>query len=45
MESEARGCCMDFGCVTPEYMYKMWGGAVSIDEIANALVIVKHQLA
>ena len=26
MENEARSCSMDFGCVTPEYVYKMWEG-------------------
>lgn len=28
MENEARSCSMDFGCVTPEYVYRMWGGVV-----------------
>lgn len=28
---------MDFGCVTPEYVYRMWGGTVAIEEIANAM--------
>lgn len=37
MENEARSCSMDFGCVTPLYVYRMWGGVVSIDEIAHAL--------
>jgi hypothetical protein len=36
-ESEAHSCSMDFGCVTPEYVYRMWGGSVAIEEIANAL--------
>lgn len=44
VESEMRSCSMDFGCITPEYVYRMWGGNVAIDEIANALVIVKRQL-
>lgn len=35
MENEARSCSMDFGCVTPEYVYRMWGGTVAIEEIAN----------
>lgn len=30
MENEARSCSMDFGCVTPEYVYRMWGGRFSI---------------
>jgi len=28
---------MDFGCITPEYVYRMWGGSVAIDEIATGL--------
>ena len=42
MENEARSCSMDYGCVTPVYVYRMWGGAVSIDEIAIALDEVKR---
>ena len=26
IENEARSCSMDFGCVTPQYVYRMWGG-------------------
>lgn len=37
MENEARSCLMDFGCVTPEYVYRMWGGVVAIDDIAAAM--------
>ena len=37
MEDEARSCFMDFGCITPLYVYRMWGGRVAIDEIANAM--------
>ena len=37
MENEARSCSMDFGCITPEYVYRMWGGNVAIEEIANAM--------
>ena len=43
MESEARSCSMDFGCVTPEYIYRMWGGSVAIEEIANAIDIIKRE--
>ena len=25
MENETRLCSMDYGCVTPEYVYRMWG--------------------
>lgn len=37
LDNEARSCSMDFGCVTPKYVYHMWGGAVTIDVIENAL--------
>ena len=37
MENEARSGSMDFGCVTPEYVYRSWGGTVAIDEIATGL--------
>lgn len=37
IENEARSCSMDFGCVTPEYVYRMWGGAVAIEEIEQVL--------
>lgn len=44
LESEARSCSMDFGCVTPEYVYRMWGGTVSIEDITDALNVCKKQL-
>ena len=37
LENEARSCSMDFGCVTPEYVYRMWGGSVPLNEIEDAL--------
>lgn len=37
MEIEARSCSMDFGCITPIYVYWMWGGNVGIDEIESVL--------
>lgn len=37
IEDEARSCSMDFGCITPLYVYRMWGGAVPIEEIDKAL--------
>ena len=37
IENEARSCSMDFGCVTPQYVYRMWGGTVAIEEITNAM--------
>ena len=29
---EARSCSMDFGCVTPQYVYRIWGGSVALEE-------------
>ena len=43
MENEARSCSMDFWCVTPEYVYRMWGGNVSVDEIAAGLEELRKQ--
>ena len=37
MESEARSCSMDFGCITPEYVFRSWGGQVPLNEIEAAL--------
>lgn len=37
IDNEARSCSMDFGCVTPEYVYRMWGGKVPLNEIEQAL--------
>lgn len=44
LENEARSCSMDFGCVTPQYVSRMWGGTVPVDEIAIALREAKRQL-
>ena len=41
LEDEARSGSMDFGCITPLYVYRMWGGAVSMEEIAADLSEIK----
>lgn len=43
MNDEARSCSMDFGCVTPEYVYRIWGGAVSLEEIEYGLDRIRQQ--
>ena len=43
IESEARSCSMDYGCVTPLYVYRMWGGAVAIEDIATAMEDVRRK--
>ena len=37
LEDEARSGSMDFGCVTPLYVYRMWGGAIPMEDIENGL--------
>ena len=41
MDNEAKSCSMDFGCITPEYVYRMWGGTVALEEIEEAMREVK----
>lgn len=41
MDNEAKSCSMDFGCITPEYVYRMWGGSVPLEEIEEAMKEVK----
>ena len=43
MEQEARSCSMDFGCVTPEYVFRSWGGSIAMDEIAAGLTELRKQ--
>ena len=42
MKNEARSCSMDFGCVSPLYVYRMWGGTVALEEIKAGLKQVKN---
>ena len=42
MEDEARSCSMDSGCITPLYVYRMWGGDVPLEEISDALKICRE---
>ena len=41
MENEARSCSMDFGCVTPLYVYRMFGGQLAMEDIENGLNYLK----
>ena len=43
IENEARSCSMDFGCVTPEYVFRSWGGSIAMDEIAMGLTELRKQ--
>ncbi len=42
MENEARSCSMDYGCVTPQYVYRMWGGTVALEDIEAGLKEIKN---
>lgn len=42
LENEARSCSMDFGCVTPQYVYRMWGGTVALEDIEAGLKEIKN---
>ena len=37
IENEARSCSMDFGCITPLYVYRMLGGTVNIEKIEQVM--------
>lgn len=41
MEEEARSCSMDPGCITPEYVFRMWGGSVPLEEIEAAMKLIR----
>ena len=43
MENEARSCSMDPGCITPEYVWRMWGGSVPLEEIEKAMELLKEK--
>lgn len=36
MNDEAMSCSMDYGCMTPLYVYRMWGGEVALEDIERA---------
>lgn len=42
LEDEARSCSMDPGCITPGYVFRMWGGQVPLKEIKAAMNELKH---
>lgn len=35
IESEGKSCSFDPELITPEYVYRIWGGKFSIEEIEN----------
>lgn len=43
VENEMRSCSMDLAGITPEYVYRMWGGKFSIEEIENGLAELRNK--
>ena len=43
IENEGRSCSMDLAGITPEYVYRMWGGTVPLEEIEAGLKVVKGE--
>ena len=43
LTDEARSGSMDFGCVTPLYVYRIWGGAIPMEDIENGMMELKKQ--
>ncbi len=41
VEMEGRSCSMDPALITPEYVYRMWGGKVELSEIEEAMKELK----
>ena len=41
IEDEARACSMEPALITAEYVFRMWGGKVSLEEIEAALKVVR----
>lgn len=38
---EARSCSMDFGGITPLYVYRMWNESVPLEEIGSTIAEIK----
>lgn len=43
IESEMRSCSMDFAGITPEYVQRLLGGGVPVEEIEAALPVANEQ--
>ena len=44
IENEMRSCSMDIGGITPEYVQRMWGGRVPLEDIKAAMGVLKTTL-
>ena len=43
IESEMRSCSMDYGCITPVYVYRMLGGQIPLEDIQKGLAIIRAE--
>ncbi len=43
VEDEMRSCSMDVAGITPEYVQRMWGGTVCLEDIEKALAVFKAE--
>lgn len=43
IENEGRSCSMDLTGIAPEYVYRMWGGTVPLEEIEAGLKVIKGE--
>ena len=43
VESEGKSCSFVPELITPEYVYRMWGGKFSIEEIENGLAELRNK--
>lgn len=41
IENETRSCSMDFGGITPLYVYRMWNGSAALEDIEAAIAEIK----
>ena len=44
IELEMRSCSMDLAGITPEYVCRMWGGRVAVEDIATAMEEVRRMM-
>ena len=42
IENEGKSCSFDPELITPKYVYRMWGGAVAVEDIATAMEEVRR---
>ncbi len=41
IECEGKSCSFDPELITPEYVYRMWGGKVMLEKIEEVIKVIK----